>query len=306
MLIESKIRSANLTNYFFLSLLPLDLAMQKINRTMKKIINRIALAFLFISLSQFAFSQKNSERISSTELRSHISFLASPLLKGRMNGEEGLDIAAQYLASQSQLIGLKPANGNSYLQPYGIIKKSYDARHSGVMIISGNDDTTRINEQLYHLLPQGPADIDLQGEVVFAGYGIKSDEFNYNDLEGIDIKGKIVLVMERAPLDENGKVRFKDSELAGEMSFQPKIGPLFNPGPKAVLFVPDPKSGHRTFAESSPMIAGYLSTQSELKGEIDSMSLIIAFFLRLFSLTGLLLMHCSRVQEKPLMSFRMK
>jgi hypothetical protein len=243
---------------------------------MKKILNRVAFATLLVYISQAGFSQKNSERISPSELESHVSFLASPLLKGRMNGEEGLDLAAQYLASQAQLTGLKPANGKSYFQPYSIIRKAYDEKHSGVMVISGNNDTTRINEQLYHLLPQGPADIDLQGDVVFAGYGIKSDEFGYNDLEGIDIKGKIVLVMERAPLDAEGKVRFNDPELAGEMSFQPKIGPLLNPGPKAVIFVPDPKSGHKTYAESSPMIAGYLSSQSTLKGETDSLSFIMS------------------------------
>jgi hypothetical protein len=242
---------------------------------MKKIFKPFALAFFLISISQAVFSQKNSGRISASELESHVSFLASPLLKGRMNGEEGLDIAARYLASQSQLTGLKPANGKSYLQPYSIIRKKYDEKRSGVMVISGND-TTRIHEQLYHLLPQGPADIDLQGDVVFAGYGLKSDEFGYNDLEGIDIKGKIVLVMERAPLDEQGKVRFNDPELAGEMSFQPKIGALLNPGPKAVIFVPDPKSGHQTYAESSPMIAGYLSSQSTLKGETDSLSFIMS------------------------------
>lgn len=242
---------------------------------MKKLTILITVSYLFIFTSQISFSQKNSERITASELESHVAFLSSPLLKGRMNGEEGLDIAARYLASQAQLFGLKPANGESYLQPYNVIRKSFDAKHSGVMVISGND-TTRIYEQLYHLLPQGPADLDIQGEVVFAGYGIKSDEFNYNDLEGIDLKGKIVMVMERAPLDENGKVRFNDPELAGEMSFQPKIGALLNPGPKAVLFVPDPKSGHSTYAESSPMIAGYLSSQSNLKGETDSTSYIMS------------------------------
>jgi hypothetical protein len=220
-------------------------------------------------ISTAAFPQKSGSAeklIIASDLRSHVEFLASPFLKGRMDGEPGLDIAARYLASQAQLIGLKPANSGSYFQPYTIIRKSLDANSSYVRVVTSND-STQISDPPYNLVPMGPADISLEGEVVFAGYGIKSDKYKYNDLEGIDVSGKILLVMQRAPMSEDGKrPLFSEPEWMSEMSLQLKLGNLFSAKPKAVLFVPDPKSGSGSLAESSPGFAGYLTSKNTLKG----------------------------------------
>lgn len=216
-----------------------------------------------------AFSQKSSyaeKLIIASDLRSHVEFLASPFLMGRADGEPGLEIAARYLASQAELLGLKPANSGSYFQPYTIIRKSLDSKESYVRLVSSTD-SLRITEPLYNLVPTGPDDISLEGEVVFAGYGIKSDKYKYNDLEGIDVSGKILLVMQRAPMSDDGKKSlFSEPEWMNEMSLQLKLGNLFTAKPKAVLFVADPKSGSRSLAESNPGFAGYLTSKSTLKG----------------------------------------
>ena len=65
-----------------------------------------------------------------------------------MNGEEGLDIAAQYIASQAKLIGLKPANGNSYFQPYSILKKTIDHEKTSVSVISNLNDTITVKKTI--------------------------------------------------------------------------------------------------------------------------------------------------------------
>jgi len=132
------------------------------------------------------YSQKNLKsinQITSSDLESYVSFLASPLLKGRMNGEEGLEIAAQYIASQARLTGLKPANGTSYFQPYTVLKKTMDPNKTKVQIISNGIDTVTVKEPILQLIPTGPTDFTLEGEVVFAGYGIKADKYKYNDFD---------------------------------------------------------------------------------------------------------------------------
>ena len=54
-------------------------------------------------------------------------------------------------------------------------------------------------------------DLDISGEIVFAGYGINSEKFNYNDFNEVDVSDKIVLIMDRAPMDESGiKSKFDD------------------------------------------------------------------------------------------------
>ena len=219
------------------------------------------------------YSQKGNKsvnQITASDMESYISFLASPLLKGRKNGEEGLEIAAQYIASQAKLLGLKPANGKSYFQPYSVNKKIMNPDKTKVQIISGANDTLTIKDPIYQLVPTGPSDFILEGEVVFAGYGIKTDKYKYNDFDSLNTEGKILLVMERAPMSEDGKKSlFEEPGWNSAMSFQLKINALIQSKAKAILFVPDPKSGFRSLGESSPGLAGYISSKVSLKGDKD-------------------------------------
>jgi hypothetical protein len=221
------------------------------------------------STSVYSQRKTGSEnKITSSDLESYVSFLASPLLKGRKNGDEGLEIAAQYIASQAKLSGLKPANGISYLQPYSVIKKTMDPGKTGIQIISDNIDTVKINDPFYPLVPTGPSDLDITGDVVFAGYGIKSTKYHYNDFDSLKTEGKILLVMERAPMTEDGKkCQFTEPNWTTSMNFQMKIQYLMFSKAKAVLFVPDPKSGFQSFNQSSQGIADYLFSSIALKSE---------------------------------------
>ena len=222
-------------------------------------------------VSESAYSQKGNysiNQITSSDLESYVTFLASPLLKGRMNGEEGLDIAAQYIASQARLIGLKPANGTSYFQPYSVMKKSMDSDKTKVQVISGGKDSVTIKETFFQLVPTGPSDFVLEGEVVFAGYGIKADKYKYNDFSNITTEGKILLVMNRAPMSEDGKkCQFEEPGWSSGMNFQMKLTTLLYSKAKAILFVSDPKSGFQSFDESNPGIAGYLKSSVTLKSD---------------------------------------
>jgi len=225
---------------------------------------------LIIATPPTLYSQKNSNAsnvIISSDLESYVTFLASPLLKGRMNGEEGLEIASLFIASQAKLLGLKPANGNSYFQPYQVNEKIMDPEKTMVQIISKAKDTITLKEPLFQLLPTGPSDFIIDGEVVFAGYGIKADKYSYNDFDNLNTEGKIILVMERAPMSEDGKTcQFKEPGWSSDMSFQLKLTTLIYSKAKAILFVPDPKSGFQSIAESMPGFAGYLKSKVSLKG----------------------------------------
>lgn len=214
-------------------------------------------------------SGKSSEVINASDLEAHVTFLASPLLKGRMNGEEGLNIAANYIAAEAKLIGLKPANGNSYFQPYTVISTSADPQKTFIKVSAGSD-TTIIKEPFYNYIPTGPADINLEGDVVFAGYGIKDAKYNYNDLDNIEVQGKILIIMDGVPMKSDGKTpAFESQNSEGEMALIRKVFPLLSSKPKAVLLVTNPKSGFRSLAESQPGIAGFLNSKVSMKGYKD-------------------------------------
>jgi len=231
---------------------------------------------LFIALIPFSlYSQKKSNsinQISSSDLESYVTFLASPLLKGRMNGEEGLEIAGQYIASQAKLLGLKPANGKSYFQPYSVMKKTMDREKTTIQIIYGTRDTVKIMESIFQLIPTGPSDFIIDGDVIFAGYGIKADKYNYNDFSNINTEGKMLLIMDRAPMSKDGKsCQFEEPLWSSGMNIQMKLTTLIYSKAKAILIVSDPKSGFQSIEESSPGFAGYIKSSIKLKGEKEGL-----------------------------------
>lgn len=217
-----------------------------------------------------SFPQRSSNavnKIDSSDLKAYVSFLASPLMKGRANGEPELDIAVNFIATQARLLGLRPANGPSYLQPYSIIKKSVDPDKSGITVFSSDNDSVVIKDPLIQLYPMGASDFEIEGEVVFAGYGIRADKYRYNDMENISAEGKIVLIMTRSPLTEDGsKFLFEEAMWASFMSIQAKLTNLLFSKAKAILIVPDPKSGYQSIAEQYPGIANELKSSKVLKG----------------------------------------
>ena len=194
-------------------------------------------------------------------------FLASPSMKGRSNGEPELEIAVNYLASQARLLGLKPANGTSYLQPYTIMKKFIDPEKSSITVFQSDNDSVLIKEPMIQLFPEGASDFEIEGEVVFAGYGIKADKYKYNDLENISPEGKILLFMTRSPLSEDGtKYLFKEEIWSSFMSIQAKLTNLLFSRAKAILIVSDPKSGFSSVEQQYPGIANELKSSKYLKG----------------------------------------
>lgn len=216
------------------------------------------------------FSQKANtgiDRIKADDLEAYVSFLASASMKGRFNGSQELEITLNFLSSQAKLIGLKPGNGSSYLQPYTLIKKSIDQEKSEMMVFNEMKDSVSLNEPVYQLFPVGASDFKIDGELLFAGYGIKADKYGYNDLENISAEGKILLIMTRAPLSEDGtRLLFTEPMWSTFMNIQAKLTNLIFSKAKAILIVPDPKSGVGSIDKLYPGIAEEISARKYLKG----------------------------------------
>jgi Peptidase family M28 len=157
--------------------------------TMQSFLKNISLSLLILS-SFFAtaqsFKKLPESKISRAEVENHIRFLASDEMKGRRTGEQGNQIAARYLAEQFRMLGLKPANGDSYLQPVPLVKLKAAAYGS----IIANGDTLKVGKEF--VIVNGGA-IKLTADVVFVGYGLADDYKN------IDVKNKIVVAQSGSP-----------------------------------------------------------------------------------------------------------
>jgi Zn-dependent M28 family amino/carboxypeptidase len=250
------------------TLLLLSLFLEKVmSRTISTILAATLIAFLIPGKSSSQSRRPGESRINSRDLETYVTFLSSPLLKGRSNGEPELEIAENYIASQASLMGLKPANGQSFFQSYAVMKKSVDYKRSKIQLAGDGKDTVTLDEEFVQLLPQGASDFVIEGDLVFAGYGLRSDKFKYNDFENLKLEGKIVLIMNRSPLSEDGKTNlFDDPSLKMFGGLQTKITPLAFSKAKAVLIVPDPKSSFSSIDEQYPGIAGEMKSARYLKG----------------------------------------
>ncbi len=137
--------------------------------------------------------------ISARNMEAFLKFIASDELEGRNTGDRGLNIAAKFLESQYTIAGLTPVPGHdSMLQSFDVIE-TRTKESSSLSIRSGKQDTTF---QLYGdfvILSRHSKSMSGSYPIVFAGFGYKNDADNYDDFKGLDLKGKIVIVIDSTP-----------------------------------------------------------------------------------------------------------
>jgi hypothetical protein len=130
-------------------------------------------------------------------IRAHMQFLADDLLEGRGTGERGYDIAARYVAAQMAATGLEPAFGDSWLQQVPF--RSSTTERVDLAVASGARRTLQ-HERDYVIAPNPyETDVTVEAPVVFAGYGIIAPEAKHDDYAGLDVRGKVVVVLSGAP-----------------------------------------------------------------------------------------------------------
>lgn len=223
------------------------------------------LAFVFIISSAFA-QNPGFKSITIEELDTHLTYLASDELKGRATGEPGLDLAASYLAEQAARIGLEPIDKNQdYFQEYTMVKKVQDQSTSSISITYTNGTISEVRKPLFCLNATSDT-IDLNGAIVFAGYGIYSAKDNYNSFKNVDLKGKIVLVMSRGPMNHDNDTSLLQNRDWNDLStWRYKLNGLAMRMPKAILMVMDPRSGYESIDQYASGMIRYLTSSSEVK-----------------------------------------
>lgn len=140
-------------------------------------------------------------RIQPEAIRAHMSFLADDLLEGRGTGSRGYELAAKYVAARFEALGLKPAgNQGTYFQAVPLRKVTPVEGGSLALIRDGKRIELRAGED-FLLQPQNllTEDSSVTAPLVFAGYGVTAPELGYDDYAGLDVRGKIVVLLSGAP-----------------------------------------------------------------------------------------------------------
>jgi Peptidase family M28 len=140
--------------------------------------------------------RKAADRVKLATIREVTTKLSSNEFEGRGTGQPGADKAANYLATQFARLGLKPGGDNgTYLQTIKF-RSAEVLPESSVKI----GDVALRHRDDYVLVPPYMSDqVDATGGVVFAGFGVVSTDLKRNDLEGLEVKGKIVIILGGQP-----------------------------------------------------------------------------------------------------------
>ena len=155
-----------------------------------------------------AAAQQAAASIDSEKIRAHVRFLADDLLEGRGPGTRGGDIAAQYIATQFMLDGLKPAGDNgTFVQkvPLMAVHTVDDQTTASVTPTNGTPIDLKYGEDWVTKDETGGETADINAPIVFVGYGIDAPEYHWNDFDGLDVKGKMLLVVVNEPPSNSDK-----------------------------------------------------------------------------------------------------
>ncbi|MGZ5287409.1 MAG: M28 family metallopeptidase [Flavisolibacter sp.] len=191
--------------------------------------------------------EKDFDLIKTDSLRENISVLASDSFMGRKPFTIGETMTITFLQQKFAMAGLEPGNGNSYLQDVPMVNIETEA--DSIMQVrspKGSYTLQGFNDYVIWTEKTDPV-IQLENEeLVFAGYGVNAPERNWNDYAGLDVKGKIVLVLVNDPGYGMDTTLFKGDTMTYYGRWTYKFEEAARQGAKGCLVI------HETKAASYP------------------------------------------------------
>jgi len=189
------------------------------------------LLVVLIVLSVQAQNKIHSPEITAQEIKANVFYLASDAMKGRFTGSTEEHIAGDYIKNEFQLYGLTPAFNGNWFQEFPFVEKVEMTKANSLTFdVKSKKQSLKVGKDFTTVAYSGKG--KAAGELVFAGYGISAPKLNYDDYAGIDVKGKIVVVMRYHPEHDSSK-----SEFDKYASFRNKATVAKEKGAVAIILV---------------------------------------------------------------------
>jgi hypothetical protein len=168
---------------------------------------------------------KSLNKIDSNQIRAHVQFLADDKLKGRLPGQEGYQMAVDYVSGQFKSMGLISAGeGDGYTQKVILRKSILKKEALSLRMNLKNGETNTLEYGTEYLLSPHPekTSVSISAPMVFVGAGFDRPDMGFNDYANVDVKGKIVVVMKKVPdsLTANVKLHLNYAATAQEYAIQ--------------------------------------------------------------------------------------
>lgn len=142
-------------------------------------------------------STAGAQTFSPERVRADVAFLADDLLEGRGTGTRGYDLAARFVATRFEALGLKPGGKDGWYQDISFVTASADPARKSAVTINGVRMFT--GEHVIVGPTVAAETIDQSAAAVFVGYGLEDKAFGLDDYSGLDVKGKIVVYLSGMP-----------------------------------------------------------------------------------------------------------
>lgn len=140
-------------------------------------------------------------RIPEGALRGHMAFLADDLLEGRGTGQRGGDVAVAYLEAQLAASGVQPAAAGAYRQPVHLTGARALAEQSSLRFVgSGGSLSFACGPEIIFNTTTGQDRLPFDAPLVWVGYGIQAPEERWDDFQGADLRGKLLVMLAGEPV----------------------------------------------------------------------------------------------------------
>jgi Zn-dependent M28 family amino/carboxypeptidase len=204
-------------------------------------------------------------------IAAHVRFLADDLLEGRETGSRGHAIAARYVAAQFTAAGLAPAGDDGTFFRRVPLRGSHLVQESSSFVVRRGDVRTELEQRKDVSISPGSTELaTVDAPVVFVGYGIVAPEFKHDDYAGVDVRGKIVMIVRGAPASfpNNPRAYYGTSAVKGRVAAdRGAIGMISVKGPTEEARAPYATELARPPA--APML--YVHANGELEGSIPEL-----------------------------------
>src|SRR4051794_19383150 len=144
-------------------------------------------------------------KISQERLMKDIKTLSSDEFEGRGPGSKGEELTVKYLQEQFKSIGLEPGNPDgTYVQKVPMVGITPEPGMQ--MTISGVTPAPQFQKDYVAFTKRVVDTVSMDGDMVFVGYGVQAPEFKWDDFKGVDVKGKVIVVLINDPPIADPKV----------------------------------------------------------------------------------------------------
>lgn len=175
--------------------------------------------------------------INSKTINESIAFLASDEMEGRATPSKGLELSAAYISSFFKDIGLKNVN-DDYRHSLRLQKKKLDNNNRFYITKDGNKKDFALKTDFIPFAMSN--DTLVNASMVFVGYGISAPEFMYDDYEGIDVKGKIVVMLTGFVAEKDTGIICNNKPLRKLSGISTKVNTAIEKGAIAVIVFTGP------------------------------------------------------------------